>query len=141
MELKIPPAGMTLVLALGAVVAALLIVAAASYADPDADADAEPDPTGKLVVVPQVVQPGETVEAVAFHVFPADLPVRILSTAGTSPPMRHSCPGGRNHHGRHARRPWHPRWVDLHACTRGEGWVKIVDSGTGAVIKQVDRVP
>ena len=85
-------------------------------------------------MVPGVVQVGETTLAVGFHVDPMDLEVVIeysehftlegeaCDTAGTVGATQAAVA---------------PTWVTLNACTVGEGYVRLVDSATGDVIKDV----
>ena len=86
------------------------------------------------MVVPGVVQVGQTTLAVGFHVDPMDLEVVIeysehftlegeaCDTAGTVGATQAAVA---------------PTWVTLNACTVGEGYVRLVDSATGDVIKDV----
>ena len=90
--------------------------------------------TGDLVVVPGVVQVGETTLAVGFHVLPFDLEVAI-EYSGHFVPEGESCddagtPGSTTS-------AVAPTWIILKACTVGDGWVRLVESGTGHVIEEV----
>ena len=90
--------------------------------------------TGNLVVVPGVVQVGQTTLAVGLHVLPFDLEVAI-EYSGHFTPDGKSCddagkPGT-------TPRAVAPTWVILNACTVGDGWVRLVESGTSNVIEEV----
>ncbi len=100
--------------------------------DPD---DSETTPaTGELVVVPGEVQMGQTVLAVGFHVVPFDLQVEI-HYSGHFTPEDESCDNAGT---AGATQPAAaPTWVTLNACTVGEGFVRMVESATGNVIKEV----
>ena len=81
-----------------------------------------------------MVQVGQTTLAVGFHVDPMDLEVVIeysehftlegeaCDTAGTVGATQAAVA---------------PTWVTLNACTVGDGYVRMVDSETGDVIKDV----
>ena len=90
--------------------------------------------SGDLVVVPGVVQVGQTTLAVGLHVLPFDLEVAI-EYSGHFTPDGESCddagtPGS-------TPRAVAPTWVILNACTVGDGWVRLVESGTANVIEEV----
>ena len=93
----------------------------------------DPDPTGELVVVPGLMQVGQTTLAVGFQVVPLDLEVKIeysehfvleeescdAESAGATPATIA------------------PTWVTLKACSVGEGRVRLVEADTGSVIQEV----
>ncbi len=89
--------------------------------------------TGNLVVVPGVVEIGQTILAVGFHVEPADIEVKIeysehfttedetCDTAGTAGSTEVAVA---------------PTWITLNACTVGEGYVRLVESTSGNLIEE-----
>ena len=90
--------------------------------------------SGDLVVVPGVVQVGQTTLAVGLHVLPFDLEV-VIEYSGHFVPDGESCddagkPGT-------TQRAIAPTWITLNACTVGDGWVRLVESGTSNVIEEV----
>ncbi|MYA62337.1 MAG: hypothetical protein F4X94_07175, partial [Dehalococcoidia bacterium] len=97
----------------------------------DETATTVPTPTGTLVVAPGSVQVGQTATAVGFHVDPPDLKVRIEysdhfvpedeSCSTGSPSPTQAMPA--------------PTWVTLNACSVGDGYVRLVASDTGQVIR------
>ncbi len=93
----------------------------------------DPETTGKLVVVPGLVEVGQTTLAVGFHVVPSDLEVKIeysehFVLEGES--CGAGSPGATT--GAVA-----PTWVTLKACSVGKGWVRLVTANTGSVIQEV----
>ena len=90
---------------------------------------------GDLVVAPGVVEVGQTALAVGLHVLPFDLEVKI-EYSGHFIPEDDSCddagtPGA-------TQSAVAPTWVTLNACAVGEGWARLVESDTGAVIETVN---
>ena len=127
----------------GLIALAVLGVAAHAYSvTPSADrvsaqdgGTATPAATaGELVVVPGVVQKGQTVLAVGFHVAPFDLEVAIRYS-GHFTPEGESCDNAGTAGATQAAVA--PTWVTLNACTAGDGYVRMVESATGNVIKDV----
>ena len=129
----------------GLIALAVLGVAAHAYAYsvmPSADrvsaqdgGTATPAATaGELVVVPGVVEMGKTVLAVGFHVAPVDLEVAIRYS-GHFTPEGESCDNAGTAGATQAAVA--PTWVTLNACTAGDGYVRMVESATGNVIKDV----
>ena len=85
-------------------------------------------------MVPGVVQVGQTTLAVGLHVLPFDREV-IIEYSGHLVPDGESCddagtPGT-------TPRAVAPTWIILNACTVGDGWVRLVEFGTGHVIEEV----
>ena len=91
--------------------------------------------TGNLVVVPGVVQVGQTTLAVGLHVDPFDLEVAI-EYSGHFTPDGESCDDAGT--AGSTPRAVAPTWIILNACTVGDGWVRLVESGTGNVIEEVN---
>ncbi len=89
---------------------------------------------GKLVVVPSVVEAGQTTLAVSFHVDPMDLEV-VIEYSEHFTPEGDACDTAGTVGATQAAVA--PTWVTLNACTVGEGYVRLVDSATGNVIKNV----
>ena len=127
----------------GLIALAVLGVAAHAYSvTPSADrvsaqdgGTATPAATaGELVIVPGVVQKGQTVLAVGFHVVPFDLEVAIRYS-GHFTPEGESCDNAGTAGATQAAVA--PTWVTLNACTVGDGYVRMVESATGNVIKDV----
>ncbi len=102
---------------------------------PDAnESETTPATTGELVVVPSEVQKGQTTLAVGFHVVPFDLEVEIRYS-GHFTPEDESCDNAGTAGSTQAAAA--PTWITLNACTVGEGYVRMVESATGNVIKEV----
>ena len=101
--------------------------------DPD-DSATTTATTGELVVVPGEVQMGQTVLAVGFHVVPFDLQVEI-HYSGHFTPEGESCDNAGTAGSTQAAAA--PTWVTLNACTVGDGYVRMVESATAKVIKNV----
>ena len=89
-------------------------------------------PTGKLVVVPGLVQVGQTTRAVGYHVIPLDLEVEIEYS-------EHFTPEGEACEGSPGVTPSAvaPTWVTLKVCTAGDAYVRLVDSATSNTIREV----
>ena len=90
--------------------------------------------TGELVVVPGVVQVGQTTLAVGFHVVPMDLEVKIEYSEHFTPEGE-SCDSAGTAGATEAAVA--PTWVTLNACTVGKGYVRMVESATGNIVKDV----
>lgn len=101
--------------------------------DPD-DSETTPATTGELVVVPSEVQKGQTTLAVGFHVVPFDLQVEI-HYSGHFTPEGESCDNAGTAGSAQAAAA--PTWITLNACTVGDGYVRMVESATAKVIKNV----
>ena len=89
-------------------------------------------PTGKLVVVPGLLEVGQTTLAVGFHVVPRDVEVEIEFSA-------HFTRDGKACDGSPGATPSvvAPTWVTLKACTAGDAYVRLVESETRNTLKEV----
>ena len=85
-------------------------------------------------MVPGVVQVGQTTLAVGLHVLPFDLEVAIEYSEHFTPDGESCDDAGTSGS---TPRAVAPTWVILNACTVGDGWVRLVESGTGSVIEEV----
>ena len=90
-------------------------------------------PAGTLVVVPGVVQQGETTLAVGFHVVPLDLDVKI-EYSGNFTREDETCNAAGTAGNTEAAVA--PVWITLKACTIGDAHVRLVDAATGDVIDE-----
>ena len=95
--------------------------------------DSADETTGKLVVVPSVLTVGDTTEAVAFHVEPADLEVTIEYSEHFVP-EGDACGSGQVGTTTSAKAP---TWINLTACTAGKGLVRLLGAGTDTVIEEM----
>ena len=93
-----------------------------------------PTPTVELVVAPQTVEVGKTTVAVAFHVTPLDLEVSI-EYGNPFAPLGEACDSAS---GGSTPRAAAPTWIELTACSVGEGKIRLVAAGTGSVIAEVE---
>ncbi len=125
-----------------AVVAMSLLALAAVLFDPSSGIEtvraqegstATSTPTGELVVVPGVVQVGQTTLAVGLHVAPLDTEVEIHYSEHFTPEGQ-ACDGATPGATQPAAAP---TWVTLNACSVGDGYVRLVASGTEHVIEEV----
>ena len=113
---------------------ALVVALAAVWFSPLAGAqETPPDPAGELVVVPQTVEKGKTTLAVAFHVTPPDLEVS-MQYPDLFAPQGESCESAS---GGSTARSAAPAWIELTACSVGEGVVRLVAADTESVIAEV----
>ena len=87
---------------------------------------------GKLVVVPGRVHVGQTTLAVGYQVLPYESVVEIQYSEHFSPDGE-SCGGSPGT----TSRATAPTWVTLEACTAGEAYVRLVESATLHLIKEV----
>ena len=93
-----------------------------------------PTTAGELVVVPSEVEVGQTTLAVGFHVVPRDLEV-VIEYSEHFTPEGESCDNAGTAGATQAAAA--PTWITLNACTVGKGYVRLVESATGNVIKDV----
>ncbi len=89
--------------------------------------------TGELVVVPGVVQVGQTTLAVGFHVDPIDEEV-VIQYSEHFTPEGESCDSAGTAGATQAAVA--PTWVTLNACTVGKGYVRMVESATGNIVPE-----
>ena len=118
--------------------AAVLVLAAYLVAPPVERVSAQDGGTataaGNLVVVPGVVEMGQTTLAVGFHVVPMDLEV-VIEYSEHFTPEGESCDNAGTAGATQAAPA--PVWITLNACTVGDGNVRLVESATGNIIKDV----
>ena len=118
--------------------AAVLVLAAYLVTPPAERVSAQDGGTataaGRLVVVPSVVEAGQTTLAVGFHVDPMDLEV-VIEYSEHFTPEGESCDTAGTAGATQAAVA--PTWITLNACSVGDGYVRMVDSETGDVIKDV----
>ena len=102
------------------------------------DSDDHPTPTGTLVVAPQDLDVGERAEAAGFHIYPEDLPVKIIYDSAYLAPADESCDG--NTTGSTATSTG-SLGVELIACSAGTTYVQlVVADDTEYVIAERDVV-
>ena len=118
--------------------AAVLVLAAYLVAPPVERVSAQDGGTataaGNLVVAPGVVEMGQTALAVGFHVVPMDMEV-VIEYSEHFTPEGEACDTAGTAGATQAAPA--PTWITLNACTVGEGYVRLVESATGNVIKDV----
>ena len=114
----------------GTVLAAAIVAVATSL---DWTMANEGGASGELVVVPEVVEVGQSVEAVAFQVEPPDIHVRIEYSDHLAPEDA-SCAASSGGATSNAEAP---TWVALKSCSAGEGYVRLVSSD-GEVLQVVN---
>ncbi len=122
-----------------ALIALVALVLATYLATPPAERVSAQDggtatTAGELVVVPSVVQVGQTTLAVGFHVVPRDLEVVIEYSEHFTPEGESCDTAGATGTTQAAAAP---TWVTLNACTVGKGYVRLLESATGNLIEDV----
>ena len=119
------------------VLGAALVVSmfSAGYVSAQDGTSATSTPAGKLVVVPQDLEVGQTTQAVGFHVSTRDQDVEIRYS-GHFVPEGESCAAAVA--GSTTSATSAPVTVKLVACSEGSTHVRPVASDTGLVIREVD---
>ena len=124
---------------IGAVLAAAVVILTTLVGgtlaqDAPGTPESDPETTGKLVVVPGLVEVGQTTLAVGFQVVPLDLEVKIEYSERFAPEGE-SCSAESSAGATPAAIA--PTWVTLKACSVGEGQVRLVEADSGSVIQEV----